>query len=311
MKKLVLGCVSVAMLASLQPVYAEDVESGGSQVGDKVVATSKGLTLTTSDLNTKIDDIQAQKFHSRDPDLQTLNLLAEEMMLDRILARMAREKGLENDPEVQARIGLAVEHVLANAVINDHISDSDPKTAEILAREIYIANKNRYDIPEAVDVSHVLIKSDGRTREEAKARAEEVLEKVKADPGSFAALAREYSEDRGSAIRGGSLGMTARGKFVKPFEDAAFAMQTSGEISGLVESEFGFHILQFHSRREPRKIDFEDIKDALIVENMGVIKKTQKASFLREVIESNEVAYDVDAMRRLLERREDERKSEE
>jgi len=80
-------------------------------------------------------------------------------------------------------------------------------------------------------------------KDKARAQAQQLLEQVKKDPGSFAEVAKKHSQDPGSAPNGGDLDFFARGAMTKPFEDAAFALR-KGEISDLVETEFGFHIIQ-------------------------------------------------------------------
>jgi peptidyl-prolyl cis-trans isomerase D len=88
-----------------------------------------------------------------------------------------------------------------------------------------------------------------KVRNEAKGRADLVLAEVRKDPARFADLAREKSDDTGSKVNGGDLGYFGRGAMVKPFEDAVFRMKV-GEISGLVESDFGFHIIKLIGTRK-------------------------------------------------------------
>jgi peptidyl-prolyl cis-trans isomerase NIMA-interacting 1 len=103
---------------------------------------------------------------------------------------------------------------------------------------------------ERAGASHILVAYKGaeraaptitRTKDEAKKRALEVAQKAKS--GDFAALAKEYSDDPGSGPRGGALGVFTRNAMVKPFADAAFALKP-GEVSGIVETEFGFHVIK-------------------------------------------------------------------
>lgn len=105
--------------------------------------------------------------------------------------------------------------------------------------------------PRTIEARHVLVSFKGanhaapyvkRTREEAFERASEVRQKALAGE-DFAELAREYSDDRGSAQEGGDLGEFRRGQMVKAFSDAAFALEPGG-ISEVVESEYGFHVIQ-------------------------------------------------------------------
>jgi peptidyl-prolyl cis-trans isomerase D len=95
--------------------------------------------------------------------------------------------------------------------------------------------------------SHILINTpSGMTdadKEKAKAKAQSLLDAVKKKPGSFAEIAKKESQDTGSAVKGGDLGFFAKGAMVKPFEEAAYSLK-KGEISGLVQTDFGFHIIQ-------------------------------------------------------------------
>lgn len=104
---------------------------------------------------------------------------------------------------------------------------------------------------EEVHAQHILIasgpKGNGRTDEEARKKAEEILAKIKAG-GDFGQIARESSDDPGSATRGGDLGFFGPRAMVKPFEDAAFAM-SSGQVSDVVKTNFGYHIIKLVEKR--------------------------------------------------------------
>ena len=111
--------------------------------------------------------------------------------------------------------------------------------------------------------SHILINAPTTApvadREKAKARANELLAEVKKTPASFAEVAKKNSQDPGSAPAGGDLDFFARGAMVKPFEDAAFSMK-KGDISDVVESDFGYHIIQLTDIREPRQKTFDELR---------------------------------------------------
>jgi peptidyl-prolyl cis-trans isomerase D len=113
-------------------------------------------------------------------------------------------------------------------------------------RKYYQENLKLYTRDEERRASHILIKADkaapADARKAARAKAEALLAEVRKTPAVFAELARKNSEDEGSAQNGGDLDFFGRGAMVKPFEDATFALK-KGEISGVVESDFGFHII--------------------------------------------------------------------
>ncbi len=125
-------------------------------------------------------------------------------------------------------------------------------------KAFYEQNLARYSQDEQRQASHILIKSDAN-KANARTKAEDVLKQAKSPGADFAALAKKYSEDPGSAAQGGDLGMFGRGTMVKPFEDAAFKLK-EGEISGIVESDFGFHIIKMGSIKGAKAKTFEEVR---------------------------------------------------
>jgi peptidyl-prolyl cis-trans isomerase D len=107
----------------------------------------------------------------------------------------------------------------------------------------YKQNLSQYQTPAQVRASHILFKTEGKDEKAVQAQAEEVLKQVKAPNADFAALAKKYSEDESNASNGGDLDYFGRGRMVAEFEQAAFAMK-NGEISNLVKTSFGFHIIK-------------------------------------------------------------------
>lgn len=128
----------------------------------------------------------------------------------------------------------------------------------------YEQNAARYTAPEERRASHILVKADkaapAADREKAKAKAEGLLAELKREPKQFADLARKNSDDPGSAARGGDLEWFGRGAMVKPFEDAAFALK-KGELSGVVESDFGYHVILVTDARGGERRPFEQVQD--------------------------------------------------
>ncbi|MGE5769390.1 MAG: SurA N-terminal domain-containing protein [Betaproteobacteria bacterium] len=137
--------------------------------------------------------------------------------------------------------------VLSMETIGAQMAVSD---AEIKAW--YDGHKDRYAVPEERRASHILVASEKVGKDKAKSKAAELLAEIRKDPSSFAELAKKNSDDPGSAAKGGDLGFFGRGMMVKPFEDTTFALK-DGEISGVVESDFGFHIIKLtgiHAAKE-------------------------------------------------------------
>jgi len=130
----------------------------------------------------------------------------------------------------------------------------------------YEQNVQRLAGQEQRRASHILVNAakdaSAADKQKARAKAEALLETVRKNPKSFAEVARKNSDDTGSASRGGDLDFFARGAMVKPFEDAAFALQEK-EISALVESDFGFHIILLTDIKQPKAPSLESMRPQL------------------------------------------------
>jgi peptidyl-prolyl cis-trans isomerase D len=147
------------------------------------------------------------------------------------------------------------------------VNESDLKT-------YYDQNVQRLSGAEERRASHILLNAPksapAAEREAAKAKAAQLLAAVRKAPDSFAELARKNSQDTGSAAKGGDLDFFARGAMVKVFEDAAFALK-KGEISELVESDFGYHIIRLTDIKAPKQRSFAEMRPEIEAE----LKKQQ------------------------------------
>ncbi|HXH50597.1 MAG TPA: peptidyl-prolyl cis-trans isomerase, partial [Terriglobia bacterium] len=130
-------------------------------------------------------------------------------------------------------------------------------------KQYYTDHLSDYRMPDRVKVSHILFKTTGKTPEQVKQlekTAADVLAKIKAG-ANFADMARKYSEDT-SASNGGDIGWITHGQTVKEFEDTAFNMQP-GQVSGLVHTTYGIHILKVLDKQTAHLQSFNDVKDAI------------------------------------------------
>jgi len=187
--------------------------------------------------------------------------LAQSLLVRRELARRAEAEGLQNDPAVAAALRAARERILADASLA-RLDAKGPNRAafEKLARNQYDATPEKFTTPEQIRVSHILVSSKAC---EPEARARDLLARASQPGADFAALAREFSDDPGSAARGGDLGLFSRGRMVPAFEAAAFALKQPGDLSGIVKSEFGYHIIRLDERKPSSRESFDVVRDTL------------------------------------------------
>jgi peptidyl-prolyl cis-trans isomerase D len=145
-------------------------------------------------------------------------------------------------------------------------------------RRYYQASLDQFRTPDRVHVRHILLKTTGLSKEEepkVKAKAEELLKKLKAG-ADFAELAKANSDDPGSGAKGGDVGWIVKGQTVPNFENTAFALKPK-ELSGVVSTEYGFHIIQALEKEPARVKPFDEVKDQLAQE--------WKKAKLRETVE--------------------------
>ncbi|MFZ6817517.1 SurA N-terminal domain-containing protein [Undibacterium sp. Ji22W] len=170
--------------------------------------------------------------------------------------------------------------VLSNDILASQVVVSD---AEVLAH--YEQNKTNYTTNEQRRASHILLnlKKDAAEAEvkSVKAKAEALLAQVRKDPSQFAKLAKDNSQDTGSAERGGDLDFFPRGAMVKAFDDAAFKMK-EGEISGLVQTDYGIHIIQLTAIKPVAIKPLDQVKEQLVSD----IKKQKATKAYAEAAET-------------------------
>jgi peptidyl-prolyl cis-trans isomerase D len=153
-------------------------------------------------------------------------------------------------------------------------------------KKFYDNNKVKYTIPEQRQASHILVSGE-KDKAAAKAKAEGLLKQLKAG-GDFAALAKANSDDPGSGAKGGDLGFFSRDMMVKPFSDAAYLLK-EGQMSELVESEFGFHIIKLTAIKGGGEKKFEEVKAEIEADYK---KQEAQKAFAKKTDDFNTLVYE-------------------
>lgn len=165
------------------------------------------------------------------------------------------------------------------------------------AKKFYEQNMNEFKTPEQVQASHILISTKStdpnadpnKVKAEAKAKIEMILAKVKAPDANFAALAKEYSSCP-SAPKGGDLGSFGKGQMVPPFEAAAFGMKV-GEVSGVVETDFGYHIIKVTGRTDANTTSFDAAKTKIIEQLANQKKGALAQEYIKSLKDAAKIEY--------------------
>lgn len=181
---------------------------------------------------------------------------------------LAKSGVTEDALRQQAREQLAVQKYVQTKLVQD-VDVSDQAT-----RDFYEKNKAQIAQPERVHLRHILIgvkpNAPATDKENARKKAEDLRKRIQGGE-DFAKLAQESSDDPGSKPRGGDLSWVIRGQMVPTFEAAAFALQKPNDLSPVVESPYGYHVIQLLERQQASTIPYEQVKERL----QGMLKQQQ------------------------------------
>lgn len=206
------------------------------------------------------------------------------------LGDAARKKGLDKRKDVQEMMEISINGVLANVLVKEEVLDKVTVT-EAEAKNYYEKHSAQFKIPEKAKARHIMIKAETAAspdvKKKARERAEEVLKKIKTGE-DFAKLAAEYSDDPGSKAKGGELGFLEKGKTFKTFDEAAFKLNP-GEVSDIVETPYGFHIIKMDEKKKEEVQPFESVRDTVMTKARDEMKAEKINEFLTQVMKDGDV----------------------
>jgi len=250
----------------------------------QVNAAVQGSAFAPSAIALRISSLNQQK-----RDVQELSVDAKDFRAQvKVTDAMVQEFYDRFPAQFQIPESLKAEFVVLSApMVENQIVVSDEQI-----KKFYEQNQARYKADEQRRACHILIKAgkemSATEKGSAKAKAEKLLVTLKKSPGDFAKLAKENSDDPGSAERGGDLDFFGKGMMVKPFEDAAFQLK-EGEISGIVESDFGFHIIKLTAIKPAAIRALAEVKSNIEDE----IRRTEASKKIAAMIETfNNMVYE-------------------
>lgn len=273
------------LLGSVVPllvVAQEESSVNGSGSSGEVFARQGVAVLTQTELDAAFSRIPAELRLRYIRDGARVNSLVASLLRTKSIAADAAQSDFDQNPLVANRMKLAAEKELAEAWVAELIENLPDVDYEALAREYYLANPDEFKSQDRLDVSHILIKSDSRSEDEALAIAVSLEEKLRADPSGFENMVEEYSEDPAMVKNAGRYPNMVQGQMVKPFEDAAFALKQPGEISGPVKTSYGYHIIRLNDSIPAAVISFDRIKE----QAMDMAKKQYVAEYRIRYIKS-------------------------
>ncbi len=254
-----------------------------------------GARLTVNDLQTMVYAMPAEALETALTDESKLASYIDAFYLTKVLAHRAKKQGLHKHKEVAAVIENDSLNTLAFAKIRYYLgTELEIPDLKPAAREYYQANQGQFTHGPKFDVAHILL--ENKTEEKALAvtkRAHDLVQRIKSGALAFEAAAKEFSEDEGSAAKGGHIGWVGLGDTVPGFEKALLEAVDKGvEITGPAESRFGLHIIKINEYKPASPIPFEVVEQDILSEFRAKYRENAKAEYLARIRESASPDYE-------------------
>ncbi len=264
--QLVLGIIFAGIVASSALAWASPRD---------VVATVGSETITVQDLQDRINSFPpqyAQELQKKEAKAKVLD----QMVSEKLLLVAAKKQGIHNTSAYKAQIKASQDQLLISTYLRDNIDQKVTVTEED-AHQYYIKNPQQFQELEERRASHILVK----TEDEAK----DIAKQIQAG-ADFATVADQKSIDPSAKTNHGDLGYFAKGQMVPEFEQAAFALQ-KGQVSGIVKTQFGYHVIKLNDVRVRPKLEYtpevaQQIKEGILGEKKRELTSEQLDKLRKE-----------------------------
>lgn len=264
-------------------------------------------SLTYADLvsdshNNKINKLDIDLLLESAPDKAQIALLKnkknlkvqlEQLYIKKALAEMAIKDGLDKETMNAARLQAIIDNALFLLKL-DALKKSNKKDYSNYARQLYYVNKSNYKVGDRVDASHILLSTKKLSDTDALKKAQKIRKELQGG-ADFSQIAIKESNDKSVKYNQGNLGLFEKGKMVKAFEDAVFAMQ-KGEISKPVKTRYGYHLIKLNNKAPAGIKPFEEVKDSIINKLREDDWEQERADFYAKLKKDNAMKIDEQAL---------------
>jgi len=239
MKKLFIGMFVILCLFS-----CTKKENG------KVLVTIDKETITMEEFSKELDKIPMNMKMAVATESGKKGFL-DRLIIKKLLLKEANKDKMENEKEFQTRLLDIKEQLLIESLLKKKIA-SDSQLSDEELKKYYDANKDKFKKEREINTRHILLK----TEEEAK----QIKEKLQ-NGDNFVELAKQYSIDPNAKTTGGELGFYPKGSLLPEYEEAAFKLSKVGQVSSIVKSQYGYHIIRLEGTKPPTFVAFDEVKD--------------------------------------------------
>jgi len=261
MKKL-LVCLFLALL----------VISCAKKDDGKVLATIDDDKITLQEFNKELDKIPMNMKMLVASESGKKNYL-DRLVVKKLLMKEASKAKIEDDKEFQDRLKDIKEQLIIEALLKKKIT-ADTQLSEDDLKKYYEEHKEDFKKDREINTRHILLK----TEEEAK-QVQAKLQKGE----DFTELAKKYSIDPNVKQSGGEIGFQPKGSLIPEFENAAYKLNKVGQVSGIVKTQFGYHIIRLEGIKPPSYVPFEEVKDFIKQKNAQEKQKEVLEKYIEEL----------------------------
>ncbi|HET6516491.1 MAG TPA: peptidylprolyl isomerase [Thermodesulfovibrionales bacterium] len=284
----VIGATVVLFVMLCAQAFASD-DTVLAKVGDK--------TITMADFMRIVGyyDEDKQKLLEHQPSYKIVIL--KRIVQGMVIAQIAKEKGFDKRPDVKEQVELLVNDFISSDFLKKEILEKITVTEDDM-QLYYKTHKEEFTTPAMVRARHILIHVDKSAsndmKEKAKAKAEDILRKIKTGE-DFAKLAAEFSDDPGSKTNGGDLGFFPKGKMMPDFEKVAYSLKP-GEVSDVFETPLGYHIARVEEKKESVIEPYDKVRDKVKDKLLADFRKARAEEFLDKAMKENNVELNLEPL---------------
>lgn len=276
---------AVLVLVSAGSAYAQPMAPKDPR--DVVVVARGGVSVTLHEVDAQVMALPKALRARYLDNPERLEEVVYGLLINKQLTQQALAAGVDTDPFLDTQLAAAREDWLARRARNlheDKLLENLPDF-EVLADEIYRSHPHRFRRPVTLQLEHILVRIGGRGEAAARERAQAARAALVAGERDFQELFMEYSDEAADPriVGGGILNDIIPGVTEKPFEEVVFKLTEVGQVSELIQTNYGFHVVRLMKRTEPKLQTWEEVKTTLVEEQRQRFLNERRASQLAEL----------------------------
>jgi peptidyl-prolyl cis-trans isomerase C len=257
-----------------------------ADAGGEVVASYAGKKLTSGQILREMERLPTpSRAYLNAPERK--RQFVDNMILNDLLYEEGKKAGYDSDQEVERQVSDLRKRLVVQRVMRKY--QTPPEITDEKAKAYYDENPNLYSSTQ-VRASHILVKDEDT--------AKQILADLKASPDKFEEIAKAKSSDTASAQKGGDLGQFGQGRMVPEFERAAFALK-EGELSDIVKTQYGYHIIKVTERKEGERKPFDQVKEQIKATLRNKALQDQTQGHMDELKQQANVKLDDEALAKI------------